>query len=85
MDAAKLRPMRRVALNRNPATLADIRITTDASPEVLGGYLMVNKRIIAPFFSEVDKKQADELLLEHKESSSQSALEALAILVALRR
>jgi hypothetical protein len=83
LDAAKLRPMRRVALN--PATLADIRITTDASPEALGGYLMVNKRIIAAFFSEVDKKQADELLLEHKESSSQSALEALAILVALRR
>ena len=83
LEAAKLRPMRRVALNQ--ATLADIRVTTDASPEALGGHLMVNGRIIAAFYSEVDKKQAEELLLEHLESSSQSALEALAILVALRR
>eukprot|EP00435_Cladocopium_sp_Y103_P025722 s2922_g6.t1 len=83
LSAAKLRPMRRISLKTGAN--ADIRITTDASPEALGGLLIINKRIVAAFFSEVDKKQADELLVEHKTSSSQSVLESLAILVALRR
>eukprot|EP00435_Cladocopium_sp_Y103_P039809 s2729_g10.t1 len=83
LSAAKLRPMRRISLKTGAS--ADIRITTDASPEALGGLLIINKRIVACFFSEVDKRQADELLVEHKSSSSQSVLESLAILVALRR
>ena len=66
--------MRRVALNSSG--YADVRITTDASPEGLGGLLVVNKRIVATFFSVVEQSQTDELLLDFKESSSQSALEA---------
>ena len=74
LEAAKTRPMRRVALNSSG--YADVRITTDASPEGLGGLLVVNKRIVATFFSVVEQSQTDELLLDFKESSSQSALEA---------
>eukprot|EP00435_Cladocopium_sp_Y103_P074084 s120_g46.t1 len=83
LSAAKLRPMRRISLK--PGGQADVRITTDASPGAVGGMLVVNKRIIAAYFSLIDKEQADELLVEHKASAFQGVLEALAILVALRR
>eukprot|EP00435_Cladocopium_sp_Y103_P029471 s1252_g7.t1 len=75
LTAAKLRPMRRISLLQ--ASLADIRITTDASPEALGGILTINGRIVAAYVSPVEKAQ--------RQSSSQGVLEALAILVALRR
>eukprot|EP00435_Cladocopium_sp_Y103_P029770 s454_g7.t1 len=83
LAAAKLRSMRRIAIVTGD--LATINITTDASPEALGGTLAVNGRIVAAFFSTMEKKQTDELLVDFMESSSQSVLETLAILVALRR
>ena len=83
LAAAKLRPMRRVSLS--PKHFAEVRIVTDASLEALGGILLINNKIVRAFFSTVDKKQADALLVEHKSSASQGVLEALAILVAMRR
>eukprot|EP00435_Cladocopium_sp_Y103_P065541 s1151_g27.t1 len=83
LAAARLRPMRRISLKSGG--MAELRITTDASPEALGGILQVNGRIIAAFFSTMEKKQTDELLVEFGSSASQAVLEALAILVAFRR
>ena len=83
LQAAKTRVMRRVHLGRSPG--ADIRITTDASPEALGGILVVNNKILAACFYTLEEKDAQELLVEYKTSSSQSVMEALAILVCLRR
>jgi len=50
-----------------------------------GGILSINGRIVAAFFSTIEKTQTDELLVDFMESSSQSVLEALAVLVALTR
>ena len=75
--------MRRVSLRGGG--LAELRITTDASPEAMGGLLTANGRIISAWFSTVEAKQTEELLVEHGSSASQAVLEALAILVALRR
>eukprot|EP00435_Cladocopium_sp_Y103_P058029 s1426_g20.t1 len=83
LSAAKLRPMRRIAIDTSD--LASINITTDASPEALGGTLAINGRIVAAYFSTIDKAQTDALKVEFMESGSQSVLEALAVLVALRR
>ena len=83
LAAARLRPMRRISLRRGG--LADIRGRTAASPEALGGLLLVNGRIISAYFSTMEKVQTDELLVEFGSSASQAVLEALAILVALRR
>ena len=84
LEAAKSRPMRKVSLLPERDT-ADLRIMTDASPEALGGVLAVNGRIIAAYFCHVEPKEAEELAVEFGSSSSQGTLEALAILVALRR
>ena len=62
-----------------------MKLITDASPEALGGLLVINDKIMAAFFSTMEEKQTQELLVEFKSSSSQAVLEALAILVALRR
>ena len=56
--------------------LADIRVTTDASPEAIGGILTINGKIIAAFFSTIEEKQASDLLVEFQQSSSQGVLEA---------
>lgn len=40
---------------------------------------------MAAFFSTIEKTQTEELLVDFMESSSQSVLEALAVLVALTR
>ena len=71
--AAKLRPMRRMSLKQS--SFADTRVMADASPEALGGMLTINGKIIAAFFSTVEKKLADELRVECQTSSSQGVLE----------
>ena len=83
LAAAKLRPMRRITLS--PKQMAEVRIITDASPEALGGLLLINGKIVRAFFSTMEQKQTDALLVEYKSSASQGVLEALAILVAMRR
>jgi len=83
LKAAKLRPMRRISLTTG--NLAEIKLVTDASPEALGGLLVINGKIMAAYFSTMEEKQTQELLVEFKSSSSQAVLEALAILVGMRR
>ena len=80
--AAKTRLMRRIPLGRHQGPA--VRITTDASPEGLGGILVINNKLVAAIFYPLEEKDAQELLVEFA-SSSQSVMEALAILVCLRR
>ena len=55
-------PMRQFSLK--PKQYAAIPITTDASPEGLGGYLVVNKKMIAAFASKVAQEDAAQSFLE---------------------
>ena len=78
LEAAKTRPMRKVLLGRSP--VADIRLTTDASPEGLGGIFSVNGRILGAFFYKLEAVDVEELLVDFGSSSSQAVVEVLAIL-----
>ena len=51
--------------------IAEISITTDASPEGLGGYLVVNKKMIAAFASKVAQEDAETPDFELGSSASQ--------------
>ena len=75
-------PLRQFAIK--PKQYAEISITTDASPEGLGGYLVVNRKMIAAFSSKVTEEDADTLGFELGTSASQGKVEALALLVALK-
>ena len=59
-------------------------IITDASPEGLGGLLLVNNKLIKAFASKVTKEDASLLQFELGSSSSQGIVEALAVLVAIK-
>ena len=78
LEAAKTRPMRKVLLGRSP--VADIRLTTDASPEGLGGIFSVNGRTLGAFFYRLEATDVEELLVDFGSSSSQAVVEVLAIL-----
>ena len=75
LEAAKTRPMRKVLLGRSP--VADIRLTTDASPD---GIFSVNGRILGAFFYKLEAVDVEELLVDFGSSSSQAVVEVLAIL-----
>ena len=82
LDVALRKPMRIVALgfDKGPRVV----ITTDASPEGLGGVLAVNGVIIQAFKSEVTKEDAERHSFTWGSSASQGVVESLSILVALR-
>lgn len=82
LEKAMEHPLR--VLELRPKKMADISITTDASPECLGGYLVVNGTMVAAYTSRVSLEDADTLGFERGQSSSQGIVEALALLVALR-
>ena len=82
LQAAGRRPHRRMAIGGELGP--QIKLTTDASPEALGGILMVNGRIIAAFSSKVTNKDAEELNFSLGESSSQAIVEALAVLQGIK-
>lgn len=79
---ALTRPMRKVYLG--PKLPAEIVLTTDASPEALGAMLVLNGRPVAAVFSLVEEEDADQLLFDKGQSSSQAVLEILAVLMALK-
>ena len=82
LQAAGRRPHRRMAIGGELGP--QIKLTTDASPEALGGILMVNGRVIAAFSSKVTDKDAEELNFTLGESSSQAIVEALAVLQGIK-
>ena len=76
------RPMR--SFHLRTTTKPAVSITTDASPEALGGYLVVNDKLLAAFSSKVTQEDAEILGFEKGTSASQGIVESLALLVALR-
>ena len=80
---ARARPSRRINLAQRKEV--DIRLITDASPVALGGILMVNNKLLGAFSCNIVEHMASDLVTEYGSSSSQSVMEALAILVGLRR
>lgn len=76
------KPTRKFKLGRSKN--ASVCITTDASPEGMGGYLVINNKVIAAYASEVTEEDAEMLGFELGQASSQGILEALALLVALK-
>ena len=80
--AAMDNPMR--TINIGPEEEAEIRFAVDASPEGLGGILLINHKSIEAFSSPVDHHDEEHLHVTKGSSSSQGTLEALAVLVALR-
>lgn len=82
LDLALTRPMRKVYLGPKPQT--EIVLTTDASPEAVGAMLVINGRPVAALFSLVEVEDAEGLMFEKGQSSSQAVLEILAVVVALK-
>ena len=82
LETAASVPMRTFQLKPNKT--AEVSLTTDASPEALGGYLVINGALVAAFASRVTTEDAEILGFEKGSSSSQGIVEALAIVVALR-
>ena len=82
LEAAGKRPHRRMAIGGELGP--QIKLMTDASPEALGGILMVNGRVVAAFSSKVTTKDAEELMFKMGESSSQAIVEALAVLQGIK-
>lgn len=80
--AAMDNPMR--TINIGPEVETEIRFAVDASPEGLGGVLLINHQAIEAFSSPVDQHDEEHLRVTKGSSSSQGTLEALAVLVALR-
>ena len=64
--------------------LAAFALAAMASPEGLGGILLINHKAIEAFSSPVDQHDEEHLRVTKGSSSSQGTLEALAVLVALR-
>lgn len=83
LSTAKERPSRRINLARRKEV--DIRLITDASPTALGGILIVNNKLLGAFSCNIEEHMAKDLETEYGSSSSQSVMEALAILVGLKR
>ena len=81
LKVAKDRPVRRYRLLRNARPIATI--TTDASPEGLGGLLFINNKLIAIFSTKVTKEDCEKLDTPFGESASQGPLEAYALLQAI--
>ena len=81
LKVAKDRPVRRYRLLRNARPIATI--TTDASPEGLGGLLFINNKLIAIFSTKVTKEDCEKLDIPFGESASQGPLEAYALLQAI--
>ena len=82
LEQAMLHPLR--ILELKPNKRAEVSITTDASPECMGGYLLVNGAMVSAFTSRVTLEDSRMLLFDQGESSSQGIVEALALLVALK-
>ena len=82
LSASVEQPVKKYKLDINKYPKATI--ITDASPEGLGGVLLVNNRLVKAFSSPVMEHDAEELNFQYMESASQGAVEALAILVAVR-
>lgn len=82
LEAAMVRPMRKIYLG--PKTSTDIVLTTDASPEAVGAVLSLSNKPVAALFSYVEDWDAENLVFEKGQSSSQAVLEVMAILVALK-
>ena len=82
LEKAAAVPMR--VFHLKPSKVAEVSLTTDASPEALGGYLVINGALIAAFASRVTDKDAQTLGFEKGSSASQGTVEALAIVVALK-
>ena len=78
LKTAMVRPVRKLKLDT--AGLPSATIVTDASPEGLGGLLLINNRIVAIYATRVSREDCDRLGLEFGQASSQGALEAYAIL-----
>ena len=76
------KPTRKFRLGRSNG--AKVSITTDASPEGLGGYLVINNKVISAYASEVTQEDAGILGFELGQAASQGILESLALLVALK-
>ena len=82
LQEALAKPMRTYSLN--VSSRPSVSITTDASPEALGGYLVINGKLISAFSSKVTVEDSELLNFEKGSSSSQGIVESLALLVALR-
>ena len=78
LKSAMERPVRKLRLDTSKAPTATI--ITDASPEGLGGVLLINNRIVAIFTTRVTQEDCNLLGLEFGQASSQGALEAYAII-----
>ena len=62
----------------------NVRITTDASPYGIGGFITINGRIAAFFSDEITATDCTILGVTHGSHTGQQAFEALAVLVAVR-
>ena len=82
LEKAATVPMRIFQLR--PSKAAEVSLTTDASPEAIGGYLVINGALVAAFASRVTKEDSEILGFEKGTSSSQGTVEALAIVAALK-
>ena len=81
LDVAKERPVRKYRLQRGGRP--EVTITTDASPEGIGGLLFVNNVLTAIFATKVTKEDCKKLDIPFGESGSQGPLEAWALLQAI--
>ena len=82
LSASIEHPVKKYKLDINKYPKATI--VTDASPEGLGGILLVNNRLVRSFSSPVMEEDALALGFKYMESSSQGVVETLAVLVAIR-
>ena len=82
LTATMEHPVKKYKLDVNKYPKATI--ITDASPEGLGGVLLVNNRLVRAFSSPVMETDATALTFKYLESASQGIVETLAVLVAIR-
>ena len=82
LEVALEKPMRMVSLKMGSGP--KVVITTDASPQGLGGVLSINGTIIQAFKSEVTEQDAERHSFTLGSSASQGVVESLSILVALK-
>ena len=82
LSASMEHPVKKYKLDINKYPKATI--VTDASPEGLGGILLVNNRLVRSFSSPVMEEDALALGFKYMDSSSQGVVETMAVLVAIR-
>ena len=81
LAVTKARPTRKISLVQGGQ--ASVTIATDASPEGLGGVLIVNHQLIGALASPVTEIEAKDFEFELGTPASQGIVEALALVVAL--